>query len=147
MEVSQLVLLFCFTFIFFLILSIVLSVTEEDIREITKGECKLSEFLCKVGEAFGIPGAWLNPKQFLKYVIVPLISVFSITYGFLSEAKVFEKRINVVISVLIALTTIYSGAFTFFVAALFATLGMFSVIIFFLLFFLGIYCIFKTLKL
>lgn len=144
MEVSDLILIFCFIFLFFIILNAVLSISEEDIEELTKGECNLSEFLCKFGQALGLPRAWINSRVFLKYVFVPFLSIFSILYGTLINAKIFpDNRVNVIISVLIALVVLQSGAFTFIVVALFATLGIFSVIIFFLLFFLGIFTIFK----
>ncbi len=144
MEISDIVLIFCFIFLFFLILNAVLSISQEDIEEFTRGECNLSEFLCKFGQALGLPRAWVNSKVFLKYVFIPFLSIFSIIYGTLTNVKIFpENRINVIISILIALVVLQSGAFTFIVVALFAALGMFSVIVFFFLFFLGIFAVLK----
>ncbi|RLI98410.1 MAG: hypothetical protein DRP00_02045 [Candidatus Aenigmatarchaeota archaeon] len=144
MEIPDLILLFGMIFIFFIILNSILSVSEADIEELTQGECNLSEFACRLGEALGLPRAWINSRVFLKYVVIPFLGICSVIYGFLDNVKIFpQHRINVVLAILIALSTIHSGAFTFLVAALFATLGIFSVIVFFFLFFFGLYGLLK----
>ena len=144
MEIPEIILIFCFIFLFFIILNAVLSVSQEDLEELTRGECNLSEFLCNFGQALGIPRAWMNSRVFLKYVFIPFLSIFSIIYGTLNNARIFpENRINVVISILIALFVLQTGAFTFIVVALFSALGIFSVVIFFFLFFLGIFIVLR----
>jgi uncharacterized membrane protein len=69
-----------------------------------------------------------------------MIGVLVIVYGFLETIKIFDNRtINVILSFVIGFTLFYSGTFFKLVNWVFAVMGTFSVVVFGLMFFTGIW--------
>jgi len=102
--------------------------------------CDLGTIVCTVGSALGFPAKWLNSSTFLWYSFTPLMGVWLIIFGFLDRIHIFRRNsINGLLSFLIAFSTIPLGVFVIIVSILFSIMGMYSVILFVGLFFIGTY--------
>ena len=86
----------------------------------------------------GLPESWLWFPAIIYLFFVPFLGICAILIGFLSAIGFFGDRVNFVIALVIALSLIPFGLFTRIAAAMFATLGMYSVFAFGFLFFFGI---------
>jgi len=101
-------------------------------------ECDLGTIVCNVGAALGFPENWLNSKTFLWYSFIPLMGIWLIIFGFLDRIHIFRRNsINGLLSFLIAFSMVPLGVFVIVVSILFSIMGMYSVILFVGLFFIG----------
>ncbi len=101
-----------------------------DWESILEGKCDFPEIVCTGLTTLGFPPAWLNWKNIIWRCIVPLVGITIIFYGFVNKLGFFSKGINIALALVAAISTLPSGAFVIFVAVLFATLGIYSVILF-----------------
>ncbi len=100
--------------------------------------CNLPSIVCPLMETFGFPSQWLNTQTFLFYSIIPILAIWLIILGFLSRIHIFDnKYLNGVLSFLIAFSTVPLGVFVAVVSILFSIMGVYSVILFIALFFMG----------
>jgi len=100
-------------------------------------ECDLPDAVCSFGTLVGFPKGWLNTKTFLWYSLIPILGIWLIIFGFLDRIRIFRKGINSVLSFLIAFSTVPLGFFVILVSTIFAIMGVYSVILFFILFIIG----------
>jgi hypothetical protein len=101
-------------------------------------KCNLPSAVCSFGTAIGFPEEWLNTKTFLWYSIIPILGMWLIIYGFLDRIKIFWKTsLNMALSFLIAFSTVPLGIFILIVSTIFAIMGVYSVVLFVILFFIG----------
>ncbi|MFH8120219.1 MAG: hypothetical protein QXS37_05445 [Candidatus Aenigmatarchaeota archaeon] len=112
-----------------------------NIAEITSGpSCNMPPIVCQIGTTIGIPSNWLTYEKFIWYALLPITGIWLIIYGFLSEIKIFsDTRINAVLSLVIAFSTIPMGVFVIIVAVMFGLMGMYATLAFFTLFILGVF--------
>jgi len=102
-------------------------------------ECNLG-LVCPIGAALGFPQEWLNTKTFLWYSFIPIMGIWFIIFGFLDRIHIFRRAsINGILSFLIAFSMIPLGLFVIIVSILFSIMGIYSVILFVGLFFIGTY--------
>ena len=100
-------------------------------------ECNLG-FFCNVGVALGFPKEWLNTQTFLWYSLIPLLGIWLIIYGFLDRIHIFGKNaLNGLLSFLIAFSMVPLQVFVIIVSILFSIMGIYSVVLFVILFFMG----------
>ena len=99
---------------------------------------QLPEWARKVFSMLGLPANWLWFPAIIYFFFVPFIGIFAILIGFLSTIGIFNDRINLVLALVFTLVLIPLGYFTRIAAAMFATLGMYSVAAFLFLFFFGV---------
>jgi hypothetical protein len=119
--------LLVFTLAFLLILpSIVMAQTLEDVANI-------------LTYWFGFPVDMADePKDILFYFIVPFIGIWMIILGFLRAIKIFgASKIYYPLSFVIAFSTLPTRIFTVIVSFLFGSMGVWSVILFVVMFFVG----------
>ena len=100
-------------------------------------ECDLPDAVCSFGTLVGFPKGWLNTSTFLWYSLIPILGIWLIIFGFLDRIRIFKKSINGILSFLIAFSTVPLGFFVILVSTLFAIMGVYSVILFFILFIIG----------
>jgi len=82
----------------------------------------------------------LKMPQILYHLLIPMIGVLTIVYGFLETLKIFDNRtINVILSIVIGITFLYSGFFFKVVEWMFRSMGIVSVLVFGLMFIGGIW--------
>lgn len=112
-----------------------------NIVEITSGpSCNMPPVVCQIGTTIGIPSNWLTYEKFIWYALLPITGMWLIIYGFLSEIKIFsDTKINAVLSLVIAFSTIPMGVFVIIVAVMFGLMGMYATLAFFVLFILGVF--------
>lgn len=100
--------------------------------------CELPDMVCSTLTTFGFPAQWLSLKTFLFYSMIPILAIWLIIYGFLDRIRIFDKKaINGVLAFLIAFSMVPLGMFVAIVSVLFSVMGVYSVILFVILFFLG----------
>jgi hypothetical protein len=88
----------------------------------------------------GIPSDWHYFPAIFYLFLVPFLGIFAIVFGFLRELKIFTntRHIDWVLALVIAISIIPFGIFVRVVNALFSIMGMYSVIAFAALFFIGV---------
>ncbi len=87
----------------------------------------------------GIPNEWLYLPGLIYLVIVPLLGVMVIAYGFLDAMNIFPNvNVNLILALLIGLAIIPIGIFSRMVAFLFAFMGIYSTGAFVFLFIFGV---------
>ncbi len=135
-------------FIVFIAIGIVATIGIINVAEAEAGEpCNLDTItgvdgLCGGFQLFGFPNSFLNTGNLIWYVIVPMVGITYISYGFLSELMIFRRHnINVALSIMFALATVPLGWFTVFVSVLFALAGVYSVVAFFAIFTVGVFAL------
>jgi uncharacterized membrane protein len=102
--------------------------------------CNLPSVVCAIGTTLGFPEQWLNTTTFLWYSFIPLMGIWLIIFGFLDRIKIFKRSsINGILSFLIAFSMIPLGIFVMVVSILFSIMGVYSVVLFVALFFIGVY--------
>lgn len=95
-----------------------------------------------IGKAFiwlGFPENWLEGNSILYYGFIPFLGIWMIVYGFLALIRIFgdNKALYTILSFIIAFSTIPLGMFVMLVGMIFSVMGVFSVVIFAVLFFVG----------
>lgn len=89
----------------------------------------------------GVPAAWLAIPQVIYYVIVPFIVAFTVTYGILTELRIFRglssNKVNIVLAFAMSFLLLPSGILTLIVTYFYAASVFFGLIGFGLLFFFG----------
>jgi len=103
-------------------------------------------FLFSALRSIGVPKAHLATIMTLGipgliyHLLIPMAAVFVIVYGFLEKINIFDnKTINIVLTIIIGLTSLYSGIFFIIIEWMFRFMGLFSVAIFGLMFVLGVW--------
>jgi hypothetical protein len=94
---------------------------------------------CPLGIAIGFPEGWLRTDTFIWYCFIPLTGVWMIIFGFLDRIRIFKGSINAVLGFLIAFSMVPLGIFVIIVTLLFNVMGVYSVVMFMILFFVGTY--------
>jgi len=103
--------------------------------------CEFPEHVCNFATALGFPTGWLRPDTFIWYAFLPLLGVTMVVYGFLTVINIFGRNrpgFYFLLAFLIAFSTIPMGLFVVFVSVIFAFIGTWSIIIFALMFGIGI---------
>ena len=91
-------------------------------------------------DVFGFPEEWLNTKNMIFYGLIPFLGIFVIIYGFLDRIRIFRrKKLNGLLSFLIAFSTLPMRLFILIVVTLFAIMGVYSVAIFAIIFMIGVF--------
>ncbi|MEM5790432.1 MAG: hypothetical protein QXP77_00010 [Candidatus Aenigmatarchaeota archaeon] len=107
---------------------------------------ELPEWAKRIFTIIGIPSDWLFFPAMIYLFFIPLFGICAILIGFLSAIGIFSDRVNFVIALVIAFSLIPLGYFTRIASAMFATLGLYSVLAFGFLLFFGIaYVVFDRL--
>jgi len=103
-------------------------------------------FLFSALRSIGVPKAHLATIMTLGipgliyHLLIPMAAVFVIVYGFLEKINIFDnKTINIVLTIIIGLTSLYSGIVFIAVEWMFRFMGLFSVFVFGLMFVFGIW--------
>ena len=100
----------------------------------------LNPLLVSWGWTFTEAEELLKMPQILYHLLIPMIGVLTIVYGFLETLKIFDNRtINIILSIVIGLTFLYSGFFFKIVEWMFRSMGIISVFVFGLMFVGGIW--------
>jgi hypothetical protein len=90
----------------------------------------------------GLPADWLVVPKVIYYVIVPFITAVTVTYGILTELRIFRSvkgnRINALIAILMSFSLLPSGILTIVVTYFYAFNTMVGLIGFGVLFFVGV---------
>jgi len=100
-------------------------------------ECNFPDVVCGLGQAIGIPDGWMRTDTFIWYMIIPVAGIWMIIYGFLDRIRIFKSSISAVLAFLIAFSMIPLGIFVLIVSIIFSIMGIYSVILFFILFIVG----------
>jgi len=91
-------------------------------------------------DVFGFPEEWFNVKDLIFYGLIPFLGIFTIIYGLLDRIRIFRrKKINGLLSFLIAFSTLPMRLFILIVVTLFAIMGVYSVAIFAVIFIIGVF--------
>ncbi len=89
----------------------------------------------------GIPSQWLGIPQVIYYVIVPFIVAFTVTYGILTELKIFRglssNKVNIVLAFAMSFSLLPSGVLTLIVTYFYAANTFIGLIGFGVLFLFG----------
>jgi len=90
-------------------------------------------------DVFGLDPTWLQPKLFLFNFLVPFIAIIAVCLGFLKALRIFERspNIEIVLAFAMAFMTLPSKIFVWFVSFTLGVAGVWSYIIFIILFILG----------
>jgi len=115
-----------------------------DWEAITGDKCTFPEMACMILETIGFPPAWLNSENIIWRCIIPIIAITLVFYGFMSKLGIFSRGISIGLALVAAFSTVPAGAFVVFVAVLFATMGAYSLVMFFALFIAGFLASFAT---
>ncbi len=89
----------------------------------------------------GIPQDWHYFPGLVYVLFIPFLFIVVVTYGFLSELQIFTytgNTINIILSLLVAFSTIPFGIFVKAVAAILATMGLYGAGAFGVLYVLGV---------
>lgn len=87
-----------------------------------------------------------GPSGFLLHIIVPLVALFVITYGFMVNINIFGRRnqwINIVLTVLMVFITVPTGAFFWVVYYVLSYAPRYAFIIWAVLFVIGVWGVFR----
>jgi hypothetical protein len=92
----------------------------------------------------GLKAEWLGIPEVIYYVIVPYIVAVTVTYGILTELRIFRtayrlNRINIILSAAMAFLLLPSGILTMIVSYLYLAGTFFGLIAFGFLFIVGIF--------
>ncbi len=88
---------------------------------------------------FGLPGEW-KVGDYIWYGLIPFLGVWLIIFGFLTVIRIFGRDRNKLygaLSFFIAFSTLPLGWFAFFVTGVFQAMGVWSTVIFFIMFIIG----------
>lgn len=91
--------------------------------------------------AMGLPDEWMWLPALFYLFIIPFVMIVTIVFGFLREIRIFTQTngINFILALAIALSTLPLGAFVRMVNTIGATMGMWSVLAFAVMFFVGVF--------
>ncbi|GEM_PF-3266190 len=78
----------------------------------------------------------LSSPELLTFIL-PFLLVFSVFFAVLTMIKLFDKRINIILSLCLTLIAWYGGAFTFIATWLARSIAYFTLVIFSIVFILG----------
>jgi len=85
-----------------------------------------------------IPAEFATFPNVLYFVFIPFLGTFTIIWGILTNLRIFRlNKVNIILSFLFALALLYSTVLTTITFFLFNIGGVFGVIAFFILFFVG----------
>ncbi|MBD3155475.1 MAG: hypothetical protein GF368_02365 [Candidatus Aenigmarchaeota archaeon] len=74
------------------------------------------------------------------FVFIPFWGVFAVTFGLLTNLQIFHlKRVNLLLSILFAMSLLYYGALLWLVSLIYTLTGMFTTVAFFVIFVVGVY--------
>lgn len=88
----------------------------------------------------GVPAEWLGVPKVIYYVIVPFIVAFTVTYGILTELRIFRtatNKVNIVLAFAMSFLLLPSGVLTIIVTYFYAANTFIGLIGFGLLFLFG----------
>ena len=99
----------------------------------------------QVLEILNVPMDWRIFPKVITHVIVPVLSIWVIIYAFLNELRIFRRTrwVNPVLSLLMTISTIPLGLFYIIVNFLFTFSAIWAVIVFVLMFTVGIWLLYK----
>jgi len=87
---------------------------------------------------------WLHETNLLFCVIIPILGVFFVTYGFLETIRIFKiPWINVALAILMALTFTSLSVLNRIIGMLFQGMGLWGIIVFSLMFFVGTWLLYR----
>jgi len=91
-------------------------------------------------DIFSFPEEWFNSKDIIFYGFIPFTAIWIIIYGFLDRIRIFRrKKLNGLLSFLIAFSTLPMRLFILIVVTLFAIMGVYSVAMFAIIFVIGVF--------
>jgi hypothetical protein len=88
----------------------------------------------------GVPAAWLGIPQVIYYVIIPFIVAFTVTYGILTELRIFRtttNKVNIILAFAMSFSLLPSGVLTLIVTYFYAANVFIGLIGFGVLFLFG----------
>lgn len=80
----------------------------------------------------------LPPEQIFRGFFLPFVILFAISWGVLTSLRIFDKRINLVISLALTVLVVFTPQFTIFATYLTQLGGQFAVAAFFIVFGFGV---------
>lgn len=90
----------------------------------------------------GLPQEWLHIPQVIYYVIIPFVVAVTVTYGILTELRIFRSvrgnKINIILSIAMAFLLLPSGILTTIVTYFYAANTFIGLIGFGILFLFGV---------
>ena len=89
--------------------------------------------------ALGLPEEWMAFPTFIYNFLLPFIAIFAVSLGLLGELNLYRTQPNVkyVLAFAMAFSTLPTRVFVSFVALSLGVLGVFSYLVFFVLFIVG----------
>jgi len=90
-------------------------------------------------EVFGLPAEWMIPRNFIFNFMVPFLALFAVCLGMIRAIGMFRRspNIEVILAFAMAFMTLPSKFFVWFVSFTLGLAGMYSYILFLIMFFLG----------
>jgi hypothetical protein len=88
----------------------------------------------------GVPAEWLSVPKVIYYVIVPFIVAFTVTYGILTELRIFRtatNKVNIILAFAMSFLLLPSGVLTIIVTYFYAANAFIGLMGFGLLFLFG----------
>jgi uncharacterized protein (UPF0335 family) len=92
-----------------------------------------------VTEVLGLPEEWLTSPKIIYNIILPFLAIVAVSLGFLRELRIFRRspNIEIILAVCMAIATLPTHAFVWFVSASLAWMGAGAYVVFLGLFVVG----------
>ena len=100
-----------------------------------------SDIQALVSNLLKLPQEYLQGANFIWYLLVPFIAIWTITLGFLRTLRIFpnQRNLELIISFTMAFATLPTGAFTSIVNLLLGISGTVATLAFFIMFIVGVF--------
>ena len=132
--INGLIISMCFAFIGFMLVS---GAKYPEVPEFMKGEELPEQVKPILQNFFGLPEEWLYMPAIFYLFVIPFLAIFAMVEGIINPLTEIWHNWAHVLAFCIAFATIPAGIFGRIVAAMLATLGLYSIAIFVLFFFLS----------
>jgi len=99
----------------------------------------LPSYVSTVLQMLGLPSEWMWMPAIIYLFILPFAGIYTIVWAFLQALGIFDRKVNRVLALLVTFLTIPIGWFVRLTWLLFAGMGIWSVVVFVVMFILGIF--------